>query len=271
MTVHEDDTQLGWDGHLVLLPGSEDERRSRLSSWVRSGLDRGQQVVYAENGTTPADHSVFAVLDEHGVDTVRARARDTLVLVSPEEVSVPGGWRAVAERGLEHHPAVRLSGEPCGAGQPAAVLAELDRDLDELRRTLPVSVLCQYGGPVASGEPFDGVAGFHRDGVRERQLQTALRDGMLVLAGEVDLANEAVLVPVVRSATAGAGPVLALDLRRLSFLSVGGCRALVTATEAFRARGGCIELRSPQWIVERAVRMFGLDDLANMEVAGSRW
>jgi anti-anti-sigma factor len=272
MTVHGDDTELGWDGHLVLLPGSEDDRRARLSSWVRSGLDRGEQVVYAEDSRIPADRSVLAVLDEHGVGTAKAIANGALVLVSMDEVSTPGGWRALAERGLANHPAVRLSTEPCGGGVlPQATLAALDRDIDELCRALPVSVLCQYGGPIAAGEPFDGVAGFHRGGVRDRQLHTAVEDGTLILAGEVDLANEAVLAPVLRSATAGAGRTLAVDLRRLVFLSVGGCRVLATATAAYRQQGGCVELRSPQWIVERAMRMFGLDDIADMEVAGSGW
>ena len=272
MTVHGDDTELGWDGHLVLLPGSEDDRRARFSSWVRSGLARGEQVVYAENARIPADRSVLAILDQHGVDTEKARANGDLVVVSMDEVRSPGGWRAIAERGLARHPAVRLSGEPCGGGALSeAVMAELERDIDELCRALPVSALCQYGGPIAAGEPFDGVAGSHSGGVRDRQLHTAVEDGTLVLAGEIDLANEAVLTPVLRSATAGAGRMHTVDLRRLAFLSVGGCRTLVIATAAYRERGGCVELRSPQWIVERAMRMLGLDDIADMEVVGSGW
>ena len=39
---------LDWDGHLLLLHHTEQERSSKLAAWVRRGLENDEKVVYTE-------------------------------------------------------------------------------------------------------------------------------------------------------------------------------------------------------------------------------
>jgi anti-anti-sigma regulatory factor len=57
-----------------------------------------------------------------------------------------------------------------------------------------------------------------------------------------------------------------LDLRRVAFLSVGGCRALAVGTQRFRERGGRVVLLVSEGIVARAVRLVELDALMKVEL-----
>jgi anti-anti-sigma factor len=164
---------------------------------------------------------------------------------------------------------LRISGDRDGLTATTKAAARLEQELEDLCRTRPVSVLCRYTGPSDAGGPLDQVAAAHAGGLRERQLQTTMQPGRLMLTGEVDLANEAILAPVLMAAAVAGDGLLRVDLEQVSFLSVGGCRALAVATSRFRAEGGWVELRHPQFIVEQALRMSGIDTLANVEVIGS--
>jgi anti-anti-sigma factor len=267
---------LGWDGHLLLLPGSELERRSRLAMWVRRGLEHNEKVIFAEAETVSPHRSVLAVLAQQGIDVQVATAQGQLLVLPLAAVyrSGPGGHLERIDRALaEGYRGVRLSGEASAALTvvPEHVYASLERSMDQLCRTHPVSTLCQYDRTTTAGSRLDQATATHGGGIRESRLHTAQADGGLVLAGEVDWFNEMVLLSVLQAAarTAAMSTVsetLRVNMRRVTSLSVGGCRAMAVGTEQFRDRGGRVRLVAPQPIVERVLRLCGLDALMHMEV-----
>ena len=68
----------GWDGHLLLLHGSEAERESGLVSWVRRGLANNEKVIYSDATAGPGARSVAAILGRHGIDVAGLRAEGRL-------------------------------------------------------------------------------------------------------------------------------------------------------------------------------------------------
>jgi anti-anti-sigma factor len=266
---------LGWDGHLLLLHGSELDRRSRLAMWVRRGLERDEKVIFAQAETVSTHRSVLAVLAQQGIDVQAPTAQGQLLVLPLAAVyrSGPGGHVERIDRALaEGYRGVRLSGEASAALTvvPEHVYASLERSMDQLCRTRPVSTLCQYDRTTTAGPHLDQATATHGGGIRESRLHTAEADGELVLAGEVDWFNEMVLLSVLQAAAGTAmrtvSETLRVDLRRVTSLSVGGCRALAVSTEQFRDRGGRVRLVAPQPIVERVLQLCGLDGLTHMEV-----
>jgi anti-anti-sigma factor len=276
MTFEQDGAAgLGWDGHLLLLHDSERERRSQLAAWVRRGLARDEQVVYAEADTVPPQRSILAVLAQHGVDVHSTTAEGRLLVLSPAAVyrAGPAFQVEMVERALaEGYRGVRTSGEASTALTivPEQVYADLERSMDALCRTHPMSTLCQYDRATTTEARLDQATAAHGGGIRESQLHTAERDGELVLAGEVDWANELVLRSAVQAATSRVSEMVRVDLRRVSFLSAGGCRALAVGTQQFRDRGGRVLLVAPQPVVERVLRLYGMEALTHVELIVSQ-
>jgi anti-anti-sigma factor len=275
MTLEDGAAGLGWDGHLLLLHRSELERRSQLAGWVRRGLARDEQVICTQTETESPQRSVLAVLSQHGIDARAATAEGRLLVLPPTAIYPVGVAEQLEriERALaEGYRGIRISGEASAALTAVSeqAYADLERLMDQLCRAQPVSALCQYEGATTTGARLEQATAAHRAGIRESQLHTAEADGGLILAGEVDWSNEPVLLAAVRAATSPATTpaatstvpgTLRIDLRRVSFLSAGGCHALAVGTQQFRDRGGGVLLVAPQPIVERVLRLYGLDAL----------
>ena len=284
---------LGWDGHLFSLHASETERRSQLATWVRWGLERDEQVIYGQDDPESSDPdfsgpespdpespelSVLAVLARQGIDVQAATAQGRLLVLPLAAVygARPDEQVARVERALaEGYRGVRTSGQASAApsGAPEELYPSLARSLELLCRTHPMSALCQYDRAMTVGAGLEQAAAAHGGGIREAQLHTARTSdatgSQLSLAGEVDWSNELVLLSAVEAAVSTASEMLWLDLRRVAFLSVGGCRALVAGTQPFRDQGGQLLLVAPQPIAERVLRLSGLDALLNVEIVGS--
>jgi anti-anti-sigma factor len=250
----------GWSGHLLLLHESEQVRRSAVAAWVRDGLDHGEKIVYSEPPTYPPQLTLRRLLHEHGVDASAALAGGRLTVLPPAEFyqSLPD----VVEQALAAgYPAVRTSGRTevalTGMSRPAYVAVE--QRIEDLRRSHPYSALCQYDRGTTTGSWLAEAAALHLLGIRETHLHTADGTGALRLAGTVDATNDDVLAAVLRSAAAAAaGGVLRLDLGGLTYLGVGGCRALVDSTREFRTEGGEVRVIAVSGAVRR---LFGLLDL----------
>jgi anti-anti-sigma factor len=277
MTFDDGVAGFGWDGHLLLLHGAALEWRSRLAMWVRRGLERDEKVILAQAETVAPHRSVLTVLAQQGVEVQAPTARGQLLVLPLAAVyrSGPGGQVERVERALaDGYRGVRLSGEASATLTvvPEHVYASLERSMDRLCRTYPVSALCRYDRTTTAGPRLDQATARHIGGIRESQLHTAeADDGGLILAGEIDWFNELVLLSILQAATSpsamsAGSETLRVDLRRVTFVSVGGCRALAAGTQQFRDRGGRVRLVAPQWVVERVLRLCGLDALMHMEV-----
>ena len=259
-----------WDGHLLLLHDSDAERSAGVAAWVQRGLDLGQKVLYAE-AATEREHAVIAALEAHGVDAATAVAEGRLALLPLAEFYPTEGQRQVVDRALaEGFPAVRMS---AGASAALTILSpgdhlSVERGMDELARSLPVSALCQYERSCTTGSRLRDAVGVHVRGIREGYFATGTGELGLVLRGEVDAGNAEVLEAAVTAFTDVPPRVLRLDVAELSFVDVAACRALVRGSRDFRASGGRVLLAAPTPPVERTLRLLGLSDLPGFQVNG---
>jgi anti-anti-sigma factor len=223
----------------------------------------------------PLKRSVLVVLAQHGIDVHSATAAGRLLVLPAAAVYPAGldGQVAQVKRALaEGYRGVRTSGEVSAALTvvPEQVYAGLERSMDALCRFYPMSTLCQYDRATTTGMRLEQATTTHGGGIRESQLHTVQHDGGLILAGEVDWSNELVLRSALRAATRRVSEMVRVDLRRVSFLSAGGCRALAVGTHRFRDGGGRVLLVAPQPIVERVLRLYGLDALTHVELIVSQ-
>ncbi|MGY2065346.1 STAS domain-containing protein [Blastococcus sp. SYSU DS0619] len=89
-------------------------------------------------------------------------------------------------------------------------------------------------------------------------IRTASTDGglLLVLVGEVDAA---VVVAFEAAATREAGPVVAVDASAVTFIDAAAVGLVLRWTAEFRATGRRPELHRPSRVVQRILRLTGLE------------
>jgi anti-anti-sigma factor len=277
MRIHVD-PRLDWDGHLLLLHHSEQERSSRLAAWVRRGLENDEKVVYTEVDGRAEEGSLFAVLRENGVDAVAATAEGRLSIIPGPEMYSAEGQLPVIERALaEGYRGLRIAAEASTAltflTWPAYMAIE--REIDEITRTHPLSAMCQYEQASTVDDHLTDVVSSHLTGIREWLLSTGDGDGELILAGEIDVSNEELLVCALRAATSRAPTSPApetfqLNLRRVEFLSAGACRAIAEGTREFRDGAGTVRLVGFRPPIANVLRLSGLAELKGIELIGGR-
>ena len=272
MRIHVD-PRLDWDGHLLLLHHSEQERSAKLAAWVRRGLENDEKVIYTEVDGRSDKGSLLAVLRENGVDAVAATAEGRLSIIGIPEFYPAGGPLPVIERALaEGYRGLRIAAEASTAltflTWPAYMAIE--REIDEITRTHPLSAMCQYGQAAAGDDRLPDVVASHLEGIREWLLSTGGGlDGELVLAGEIDVSNSELLACALREATSRAAEKFRLDLGRVDFLSAGACRAIAEATRQFRDDSGIVLLVGSQPPIASVLRLSGLAGLNGINLIGS--
>jgi anti-anti-sigma factor len=278
MRIHVD-PRLDWDGHLLLLHHTEEERSSKLAAWVRRGLENDEKVVYTEVDGRSEGASLLAVLRQNGVDAVAATAEGRLSIIPIPEFYPAGGQLPVIERALaEGYRGLRIAAEASTAltflTWPAYMAIE--REIDEITRTHPLSAMCQYEQASTVDDHLSDVVSSHPAGIREWLLSTGDGDGdgdgdgELVLAGEIDVSNAELLACALRAATSRAPETLRLNLVRVDFLSAGACRAIAEGTRQFRDDAGTVLLVEPQPPIASVLRLSGLAQLDGVKLVGSR-
>ena len=261
--------QLDWRGHLLLIHNTEQERRAEVAAWVQRGLDLGERVVYIEPPGVPVSRSLGAVLAEQRVPLDGAVDRGQLrIVVADHDVYSPDGLSALVDQALaQGYPRVRMSGEAETAHEVMSPMEhlEFERATDQLCRTSPVSVLCQYSADLTRGA-LSGVTETHQDGVRERLLQTARQPEGILLAGEVDISNHNLLHYTLQAASSAAADPFVVDLGLLRFVDVKGARALLAGTRGYRQEGGHVRLHAPQPMVNRMLQLCGVERTGGLQV-----
>jgi anti-anti-sigma factor len=89
----------------------------------------------------------------------------------------------------------------------------------------------------------------------------------LHLAGEVDSSNDHVLAAVLAATVERCGAELVLDCADLTFVSVGGWRAVAQATAPLRARGGRVRVAALSPFAARVLRMTGHESAFDLRPA----
>jgi anti-anti-sigma factor len=265
---------LDWDGHLLLLHHTEQERSSKLAAWVRRGLENDEKVVYTEARGRSHEGSLLTALHGNGVDAMAATAEGRLSVLPVPEFYPAGGQLPVVERALaEGYRGLRIAAEASTAltflTWPAYMAVE--REIDEITRTHPLSAMCQYGqDATVDDDRLPDVVASHLTGIREWLLSTSGGHGELILAGEVDVSNSELLACALRVATSRAPETFRLDLARVEFLSAGACRAIAEGTRLFRDEEGTVLLVGPEPSIASVLRLSGLAELDGIELTGSR-
>jgi anti-anti-sigma factor len=239
----------------------EPQRRLGVAAWVRRGLDVGAKIFYVEREDVSLARSLAALLLDQA-DAVDAMASGQIEVVPADHGVRDLAWQARAiEEALHRYPSVRWSADATATWDvmPQGRQAEIERATDEVCRSRPVSVMCQYPAR-ESLDRIGSVSTAHGAGMREELLQTApLEEAGLAVSGELDISNRDILRSVLLAATTRTPcPLFVLDLSGLYFVDIGGIRTLVSGTEPYRRRGGQVRLRGAQPQVDRLLQLFGV-------------
>jgi anti-anti-sigma factor len=258
-----------WDGHAVLLYGSEREYDANLGAWIRRGLDRGEKVVLTSRPAEP-EQRVLRLCADAGVDAAPARRVGQLVSLPPAQFYPPRGQDAlIALASTEGFSGVRLSAQ---ASIALSVLSErgylaAELAMDQNCRSGSFSALCAYTRPAPSDRWLRETLATHSDGVRAVGFISARSEDGVSLCGEVDLVTSDVLAAALYAAVGTAfGQELVLDLSELEFIDVAGARMLLRATADLRASGGRLVLRRLQRPVARALRLLDVDQARGVQI-----
>jgi anti-anti-sigma factor len=241
--------------HACAVPVSDEQLWEMTAEFVAAGLERGEQVVYFDDGTAA---QVLERLADDCIEIAPAIDDGTLAIVPPESTRTalrsPVG--AVAEivaatvdgAIAQGYSGVRLTGQFNYALQRAGgvSLAEYDSVFDDVSRERPMRVLCLYDRRRFPEGAIDEMRARHHT---ELVVPAVYDDGLLRIttlgpaaarvAGEVDHSNrprirrllEAALDEALRSHAAPTD--ITLDLASLRFLDVAGAVSLVHAAEEF--------------------------------------
>ena len=271
---------LGWTGHLAFVRSERLPCEQVVAAWALDGLAREEKVVYARDGGEGDSSEAFLeLLGDHGPAAGSAISEGRLHVVPIEEVYRPGGSEQLVGRALaEGFTAVRVSADLGAAVEllGKSRLARVEQGLEQLCRHGPMSSLCRVAESTCATEP--GLLAAHADGICACSLAVVPVAGGARVAGEVDLANEDLFATVLGELAASSelaasgeaasgGGTLRLDLQRLRFLSVGGARALVQATDACRRDGRRVILSGLAPVVRRVLTVCGFEGLFELEDA----
>lgn len=261
------------EGHLLLLYHEESYRRTGVAAWLRRGLELGAKILYIERPGELPTRALSGLIQDQP-DAGEAVERGQIQVIPAARTAYDPVWQAsVVEDALRQgYPSVRLSAEATTAWSvmPRARHAEVERTIDQMCQSLPVSVMCQYPAR-DSMEVLGPVSTVHGSGLRERLFQAVPFEGGLAVAGEVDTSNHDILRTLLQAATAATDwDPFVVDLNGLDFLDVRGVGAIMAGTAAYRSRGGYVRLQAPQPVVDRLIRLLGIDRSRGVATEGDR-
>jgi anti-anti-sigma factor len=255
-----------WDSHLLLLYRDQRDQVTSVASWVRRGLERGDKIFYS---TVPGQDASMPVLTsalEASGDGVARAMRDGQFVSIPLDELFPGARQPALTRGAlaEGYSGVRFSAQANAALRSVgeAAYKAIDRLMDELCASSPVSVLCQYDAAGSTGTTLRTVLDSHPDAVLNAQMRLRRLGDRVVVVGEVDFGSAEVLASALhRSLELDRLSELVLDVAALTFVDGAACRAVVTGTSGFRRAGGTVFVRGTAGHVHKVMMLAGMDRL----------
>lgn len=261
-----------WDGHLLLLYQAESQRREGVVMWVRCGLKQGSKILFTVPRAEADEGSLLGLLRDEP-NAREALDHGQIQLLHADERAYDPAWQAgVVEEALDQgYPSVRWSG---GASTAWSLMSRtlhetIERATDELCRTHPVSVMCQYALP-ESFERLGRVSAMHRGGVRERLFRATPSEDGLAVAGEIDRSNHDIWHALLTAATSRTErPEFVIDLTDLDFVDAQAVRSLLSGTARFRELGGRVRLQAPQPHVDSPMRLLRVDRTRSVVMEGT--
>ena len=239
--------------HVLLSYTNDHHQRDAIDVFVRDGVARSEKIFYFADRTGPDAFDRDLLASGQLVHTFLAEA-----LVPFDVRRTIGTLRdAVAGALTEGYGGVRVSGEMTwtlrnGLGCDEA--CALERSVDEVTRSTPLTTMCQYDLRECAREHMATLRAVH-PGVLENlllRIDRSVTPPVLRLAGEADLSTFDALAGALADARAVAGRDgrdLVVDLAALEFADV---RTLRLLTETERAT-----LRSPRPFLGHVLELLG--------------
>jgi anti-anti-sigma factor len=162
----------------------------------------------------------------------------------------------------EAYPAVRLSAEANVALTfvSEAACQVVESRMDDLCRSRPLSALCQYDARGTSGPELPLAVETHPDAVRDENVRLYREGARLHVDGEVDGGSAALVEAYLEQVCRLERSVwLTIDLSRLTFPDVEGCRALIVGTRRLRDDGANLFLERARPHVLRPMTLLGVE------------
>jgi anti-anti-sigma factor len=260
--------------HVCASFGSDEEHGAIVAGYARGALSRNARFLYL------ADRSDDATLRRHlagaGIDLDAGVAQGQIKIRrchrAPDRID-PDALIATLQA---DRIAARRDGydELCGAAEmswtltrpaDADAVVEYEREVSRVFRTADIAALCQYDRRLFAPDALERLVAAHEFHVstgpeattaRRRHLTIRERvDGVVSLAGELDVDTSAYLRARLRQLDADDGDLVVLT-GDLQFVGVSGCRALVRAAEAL-APGRRLLLPDPSAPLVRVLALCG--------------
>ena len=244
--------------HEGLLAATARHRRTAMSTWARSALDRSEKLI-----------TLCAPVDTD----IASRAGSGLTALTPDDLHTTAPPAELLQRALpdgDYGLGILIWADAVIAATSRATHAEVETTLAGLCRDHSVSVLCVYdrdGDRDGAGiEHLDLAVARHPDGIQERCLALRRTANTLAVDGEIDMSNLDVFATALRALTDTPSPTVRIDLNAVTFLAAAGVRTLIRDTAPYRDRGADVEIHATPHIT-RILQLLDIHRLPQLHLS----
>ena len=245
--------------HEGLLATSTNHRRTAMSTWARSALDRSEKLL-----------TVCAPVDAD----IASRAGSRLTALTPDDLhttttppvallqrALPEGYQGLG---------ILIWADAVINATSRETHEEIEMTIAGLCRDHPVSVLCVYdrnGDRDGAGiEHVDLAVARHPDGLRGRRLALRRIGDTLYVDGEIEMSNLDVFAAALRALTDTPPPTVRIDLEGVTFLAAAAARTLIRDTAPYRDHGTDVEINATPHIT-RILQLLDIHRLPQLHLS----
>ena len=253
--------------HEGLLATSTNHRRTAMSTWARSVLDRSEKLL-----------TVCVPVDDADVAN---RAGSRLTALTPDDLHTTAPPAALLQRALpdgDHGLGILIWADAVISATSRETHEEIETTLASLCRDHPASVLCVYdrngerngersGARGGAGiEHLDLAVARHPDGLQEHRLALRRTAHTLYVDGEIDMSNLDVFATALRALTDTPSASVLIDLNGVTFLAAAGVRTLIRDTAPYRDRGADVDIHATPHIT-RILQLLDIHRLPQLHLS----
>lgn len=275
--------------HAFVAFGSDAEQLHVLVEFVRSGLEKGERVLYFAHRLSPFD--VEQRLRRRGIDTERAMAEQRLVLDSArgayladgrfDASATKRGWfNVIAEMLALGFDVMRVAADMSWAASPVPGnedLPKYERSIAEVFATGRVVGLCEFDTRVFPAETIAMYDALHSCEVDVHpvaasamlHVQFASDGEGAIIGGEVDVYNHAEFVDALMTIADSVDGDVHLDLSGLRFIDAAGLASIVRCAARLRWNRHIV-LHNVQPHIERVMALFQWGRIPQIRIAPHR-